>query len=330
VIRRLVRLGAVAAVTLLFLAALVLSVFRARAFLRETEERHAPPRSGRFVATPMGEVRCQERGAPEGRPVVFVGGTMASSDTFLPLLDALCDARLRCLAIDLPPFGYSEPPPDGDYSRARQAARIDAFLRELRLRDTLLVGHSFGGGPVVETAMRYPDDVRTFALLAGALGLRAEPPSGIVRAALSVAPLRTSLAAATVNPWAVRQSLRHFIADDAIVTDELVERYAAPGRLRGTARASGRWAQTALFGDESASLSGQRGSYRRYRPSVLLVWGDRDVATPLAQAEDLKTLLPNARLDVLRGVGHFPHVEARAAVVEALRPFLLAEGETGR
>lgn len=314
-----------AALGLLLLLALVLAGFRTATSFREVEERRDPPRTGSFVRTPSGELRYQERGGPGGTPVVFVGGTMATSDTFLPLMDGLCDARLRCLAIDLPPFGYSERPQDGRYGREQQAARLASFIRALHLGRPVIVGHSFGAGPAVETAMRYPDDVRTFALLAGALGLDAGPPSTIGRAVLAVPFLRTALSSATLaNPWALRKSLRAFIQDDAVVTDELAGRFAAPTRVQGSAEAAGRWARTALFADERASESGKKSSYRRYARPVLLVWGADDVATPLAQAEELRTLLPDSTLTVIPAVGHFPHLEAQASVVAALRPFLAA------
>lgn len=314
------------------LLALIPVGFRTRTWFRETEYRGAGPRTGSFVSTPSGEVRYQERGGPGGPPVVFIGGTMAPSDTFLPLMDALCDERLRCLAIDLPPFGYSERAADGNYGREQQAARIASFIRALRLNEPLLVGHSFGAGPTVETAMRYPDEVRTFALLAGALGLEAGPPSTTVRAILAVPFLRTALSSATLaNPWVLRKSLEAFVEDDAVVTDELVERFAAPTRVGGTARSAGVWARTALFADESASASGQRSSYRAYDRPVLLVWGEKDSATPLAQGEELRSLLPDGTLTVIRGVGHFPHLEAQADVVAALRLFLVAQrADTGR
>jgi pimeloyl-ACP methyl ester carboxylesterase len=306
------------------LLALVLAGFRTRTRLRETEQRRAPPRTGSFVATPSGEFRYQERGAPTGAPVLFVGGTMAPSDTFLPLMEALCDDRLRCLAVDLPPFGYSERPQDGRYGREQQAARLVSFIRALRLEGPVIVGHSFGAGPTVETAMRYPDDVRTFALMSGALALSAGPPPWPVRAVLAVPFLRTAACSATLaNPWAIRASLRAFTQDDAVLTDELVQRFTAMTRLEGTAQAVGRWAQTALFADESGSASGKRSSYRQYDRPVLLVWGDQDTATPLAQGEELESLLPNSTLTVISGVNHFPHVEAQARVVAALRPFLV-------
>jgi pimeloyl-ACP methyl ester carboxylesterase len=315
---------------LLALPVLILAGFRIRTFFRETEQPHAPPHPGVFVRTPSGEFRYQERGGPGGLPVVFIGGTLAPSDTFVPLMDELCDERLRCLAVDLPPFGYSQRAPDGDYRRERQAERIVSFLRELHLQGTVLVGHSFGGGPTVETAMRYPQDVKTFALLAGALGLGAGPPSGAVRAVLAVPPVRTALAAATfANPRVIRMSLLKFIENDALVTDEVVERFTAQTRLEGTAYTLGRWAQTALFADESGSSSGKRSSYQQYEPAVLLVWGEKDVATPLAQAEELAKLLPHASLTVIPSVSHFPQIEAQSRVVAALRPFLLAQRAGG-
>jgi pimeloyl-ACP methyl ester carboxylesterase len=308
------------------LLALVLAGFRTRTYFRETEDLRVPPRPGLLVRTPEGEFRYQERGVRAGRPVVFIGGTMAPSDTFLPLLEELCDTRLRCLAIDLPPFGYSERPREGDYNRERQAARIVSFVRALGLQGPVLVGHSFGAGPTVETAMRYPGDVRTFVLLAGALGLGSGSSPTVVRALLSVPPVRTAFSATTfANPSAIKMSLRRFIENDALVTDELVERFAAETRLKGMAHAAGQWAATAFFSDEGGSLSAQRSSYRQYQPAVLLVWGDKDVATPLWQAEELTKLLPHSTLTVIPAANHFPHVEAQSSVVAALRPFLLAQ-----
>jgi pimeloyl-ACP methyl ester carboxylesterase len=323
--RRLLKRAAQLALGLVALVALVLAGFLVRSLLVESESRTDPKRSGAFIRTPSGETRYQERGGAKGRPLVFIGGTMAPSDTFLPLMDELCDARLRCVAIDLPPSGYSERPSDGNYSRERQAARIADFVRGRGLRNVVLVGHSFGAGPTVEAAMRNPDDIRTFVLLAGALALGSGPPSIAVRSALAVGPLRTSLAAATlVNPWAIRLSLRSFIENDEPVIDEVVYRLVPQTRVEGTAAAAGRWAQTALFGDARESLSADPQSYRQYSRPVLLIWGDKDTATPLAQAEELAGLLPAATLRVIPGVGHFPHIEAQSQVVVALRSFLLA------
>jgi pimeloyl-ACP methyl ester carboxylesterase len=51
---------------------------------------------------------------------------------------------------------------------------------------------------------------------------------------------------------------------------------------------------------------------------VALLWGDRDSITPPEQARDLQTLLPQATLTVLPGLGHIPQIEDPAALNAAL------------
>jgi pimeloyl-ACP methyl ester carboxylesterase len=56
---------------------------------------------------------------------------------------------------------------------------------------------------------------------------------------------------------------------------------------------------------------------------VLLIWGDSDTVVPLAQAEYLERVIPEAELVVLPGVNHIPHLEDVTRFNEALLAFLL-------
>jgi pimeloyl-ACP methyl ester carboxylesterase len=58
---------------------------------------------------------------------------------------------------------------------------------------------------------------------------------------------------------------------------------------------------------------------------VLIVHGDQD-PTPIEMAEEMSERLPNARLEVLSDVGHFPFVEAPGLLFGAIQRFL--EDET--
>jgi pimeloyl-ACP methyl ester carboxylesterase len=49
-----------------------------------------------------------------------------------------------------------------------------------------------------------------------------------------------------------------------------------------------------------------------------LIWGDKDTVTPVQQANDLRTLVPHARLTLLPGVGHIPQIEDPDAFNAAL------------
>jgi pimeloyl-ACP methyl ester carboxylesterase len=59
---------------------------------------------------------------------------------------------------------------------------------------------------------------------------------------------------------------------------------------------------------------------------VLLIWGDQDRIIPVAHGYAAHDALPDSRLEVLSGVGHFPHVESPTAVVEILDDFIATTG----
>jgi pimeloyl-ACP methyl ester carboxylesterase len=55
---------------------------------------------------------------------------------------------------------------------------------------------------------------------------------------------------------------------------------------------------------------------------TLIVWGDRDRIIPVAHAHVAHEAIPGSRLEVLHGVGHFPHVEAPDRFLAVLTDFL--------
>ncbi|MGD1112024.1 MAG: hypothetical protein ABR885_17525, partial [Mycobacterium sp.] len=55
---------------------------------------------------------------------------------------------------------------------------------------------------------------------------------------------------------------------------------------------------------------------------TMMIWGDRDRIIPVAHGYAAHDALEGSRLEVLEGVGHFPHAEAPAAVAEILEDFI--------
>ncbi|XYI04083.1 alpha/beta fold hydrolase [Sorangium sp. So ce1128] len=65
-----------------------------------------------------------------------------------------------------------------------------------------------------------------------------------------------------------------------------------------------------------------RGDLAALTVPTLIVQAQEDVAVPVAVGEYLADRIPGARLAVIDGYGHLPHMSAPAAVNEALRQFL--------
>jgi pimeloyl-ACP methyl ester carboxylesterase len=92
------------------------------------------------------------------RAIVFVHGNSSSAGTWLPVIAGSFGRQFRCLALDLPGHGQSEPAKDlSDYSIPGYAAVLAAFARKLGAADAVIVGWSLGGHIAVESAPELPD-----------------------------------------------------------------------------------------------------------------------------------------------------------------------------
>ena len=82
-------------------------------------------------------------------------------------------------------------------------------------------------------------------------------------------------------------------------------------------------------GSDRVALSASRGEVSRIKVPVVMIWGDHDDVTPLAQANDLRSLVPSASLRLIKDVGHIPQIEDpdafNAVLLAAIHEFGSAE-----
>ncbi len=118
----------------------------------------------------------------------------------------------------------------------------------------------------------------------------------------------------------LRRTMRNAYAVPGVLTDAVVERYHAMLLAPGVRQAIlDRLLQSRLLPPEPILAT--------IRVPVLLLWGERDGAVPVAHAADYARALPDARTVILPGIGHVPMEEAPEASARALRAFL--EGGAG-
>ena len=292
---------------LMLLVILVIAAFRLAASIRETGTRaELAPRTGHLVPTSSGGVFVQEKGPADGIPVVLFHGTAAWSELWQHTTSALAAAGFHVIALDLPPFGFSDRP--GSYTRQDQASRINEVLGQLKAAPAVIVGHSFGAGAATELVMRYPDRARALVLVDAALGLTAAPSDtpSIVRPQW----IREILVSLTItNPVATKTLLEFLIAKKERALPEFVAILQRPTALRDSTSDIADWLYYFLGADRDAA-SADRNAYARIKLPVAILWGDKDTVTPAEQALDLRTLLPpQATLTLLPGLGHIPQIE---------------------
>src|SRR5262245_4895126 len=108
-VRRGLRLVGMALCAVLLIAGAAVAFFRLQADWRETmTPAEAAPPSGRLVRAADIAVYVQEAGPATGHPVLLLHGTGAWSEIWRETMTALATAGYRAIAIDIPPFGFSE------------------------------------------------------------------------------------------------------------------------------------------------------------------------------------------------------------------------------
>lgn len=165
--------GAVLAILVLAIVLVALGFRGAAAWRERLDAASIAPPTGRYVATRAGRVFLQEAGPRDAIPVVLFHGTAAWSELWRQTMTALAGAGFRAIALDIPPFGFSDR--YGGYTRAEQAARVADVLDGLAIPAAIIVGHSFGAGAATETVLRFPSRARGLVLVDAALGLTSLP-----------------------------------------------------------------------------------------------------------------------------------------------------------
>ncbi|MEM8857172.1 MAG: alpha/beta fold hydrolase, partial [Chloroflexota bacterium] len=144
----------------------VLGFSRFGASQREVaSNREIAPTTGRYVPAADVDIFIQESGPADGETLVFIHGTGAWGEIFREMMEQLNAAGYQTVALDLPPFGFSDRPVANNYDRDEQAERIISVIDALEVDGVTLVGHSFGGGPTVEAALMAPEKINRLILL---------------------------------------------------------------------------------------------------------------------------------------------------------------------
>lgn len=256
-----------------------------------------------YVQTPRLRFHYRTHGRRDGMPLLFLHGSFASSRWWLPVFDLLPE-EFFAVAPDLRGCGRSERPDDG-YSITSQAADVAAFVETTGLRDFDIIAHAAGGAIAVEFVLTHPEIARSLLLvdsvpIEGAFTpLEALALLNRMRSDRSL--LTQALAGLAPRLVAARDPLF-----DAIVADAVV---MAPAAFTEVAVALGQWNRI----HEARALT----------LPTLLVWGDEDaIVTRAAMTRTLIAIPGASNLNVLRGVGHSPMLDAPLTLAEQIVDFV--------
>lgn len=270
------------------------------------------------LPTPHGVLRYRDVG--DGPPLLLLHGSgpgVTGWQNFRQNLPALSE-RHRCLVLEFPGFGVSDPSEGHPMVTAPLAVR--ALVDGLGLGRVDVIGNSMGGVVALQLAIRKPDLFRRIVTVGG-VGknlLSPFPAEGMnLLMDFTDDPDRSSLVR-----W-----LHTMVSDRSLITDDLVaERWARatePSTLASARRMYGRAAMTAALAAAEASPEPPYwAQLHRITAPVLLTWGRDDRVSPLDMALLPLRTIPRAELHVFPDCGHWTMIEQQRAWESAVLAFL--------
>ena len=250
--------------------------------------------------------------AGEGPALVLAHGWPWSSFSWHRVITELAK-HYRVHWYDMPGYGRSGKHPDQRTSLDVQGEVFAEMLKVWELERPKVVVHDFGGATTLRAHLLHGCEFDRYVLMNvvamrpwgseffdhvgrhvdAFLGLPPHIHKAVVEAYISGA-LASDIDAddltSLVAPWLTDEGRGSFYRQFA----QADERYTAEVEP--------------LFGD--------------IRCPVKIIWGENDPWIPLARGRALHTLIPQASLETLAGVGHLPQLEAPDRVLEHLRTFL--------
>ncbi len=228
-----------------------------------------------------------------GRDIIFLHGWMQNRHTWDGVIAAIGN-NFTCWALDLPGFGANARP-KSTWNPRHYAKWVRDFITHHKIKNPLVVGHSFGGRVAIELAnMDIPG--ATFILYATP-GLRL-PLSRFTT-------ISQAMYKAVKKRWLpldrlplVKRVKDRFRSTDAKNAHEMYDIFAASIDFELTPTMT-----------------------KMSRPT-LIIWGENDAEVPLKIGLAMQKLIPNSELKTIPRATHFAHLEQAQLFAGILRSFI--------
>lgn len=212
--------------------------------------------------------------------------------THLGMYDSIADIlkeKYTVIQFDFPGFGGSDEP--------REPWNVDAYadffcelMQELGVKKATLIGHSYGGRVIIKLAAResIPFEIKNIVLIDSA----------------GIMPKRSFAQKMKIKRYKVLKKILNMKLVYALFPELIDDWRSRQGSAdyRNASDMMKKCMVMAVNEDLTDLLP-------KIKQETLLIWGDKDTATPIGDAKIMDEMIPDSGLAVIPGTGHFSFLE---------------------
>lgn len=236
----------------------------------------------------------------EGKTVLILPGWGTTINTYMTLINSISTyANVYCL--DMPGFGESQEPKEG-WNVDKYVSFIIDFIKDQNIKELDLIGHSNGGRIIIKMMSKNLDFKVGRIVLIGSAGI--------------------------VHEKTIKQKMKikRYKIGKKILEIGLIKKIF-PNALENFKNKSGSEDYrnaSPIMRETLVQLVNE--DVREYLPNIknptLLIWGEKDTATPIEDAKIMEKLLPDCGLIKIENSTHYVFLENVAYVNKIIATFL--------
>ena len=228
----------------------------------------------------------------------------------------------KIIVPDLPGFGEAKPL-EAEHNLDNYVAWLADFIKGLNLpKPPILLGHSFGSIVAASYAAKYPETLSSLILVnpIGAPALEG-PKAVLTQLAIFYYWLGRKLPARPAHRWlASKPTVMIMSITMAKTKDKKLRKFIHNQHLTHFSSFNNPAMLAEAF--KTSVSNDVRMFAQKIKLPTLLIAGDKDDITPLTKQQSLAELFDNAKLIVIKNVGHLTHYETPDQVAQAVKKFI--------
>ncbi len=226
----------------------------------------------------------------EGQPVILVGGIGSTVKYWDEQVKVLKD-RFRVITFDMRGCGKSSVP-EARYNISDIADDIAGLMENININRASFIGSGMGGKVIQELALRYPHKVSRMVL-----ANTTAKPNSLARYLLST---WADMAECEIDPVIIRKNILPWVYHQNVLAAcyDLMQKTLPALSLR-----------TLAIQCQACAAYDSFDKLHKITAKSLIIGSDKDLLTPLEEADHLFRNISDAHLSFIENAGHNAHLE---------------------